>query len=327
MEELTTGAGQSFVPDAATLQAQFLARLYTWRVLHPTANIYALLDQNNPVAEHDDLHPSQLLKRQARRHTEAVLRPDLANEPNTLPLLVQLYAAAEHGYADEPLIGLTLRNALRRCRSVNGAYVAGWICTDAHPRVLADCLAKSGVVFALGQGRQRFVPFFEPYRMALLADDETSGPFLTRWLGPISHWLFVDSAGSLREVTPPTGGSTAGATPALREEQFASQSRVGIARFVVMALEKAGVLIAVRPERHIDKVIGQAQACGLREVEDIVFYALNSFTIGGGWASHPRAAAAIAKTASNADIRLADQLGALPDEVLNDIARGRNERT
>ena len=326
MEDLNLQVESLFSLDAEALQTQLLARFYAWRDSRPAANIYVLLDQSHPVAGHDDLHRTQLLKRKVSRHVEPVSRPDLQGDPDTAPLLVQLYVAGEHGYADESLIELTLRHSLKRCRSVNGAYVAGWICSDAHPKPLADWIAKSGVVFVQHEGRQRFMPFFEPFRMALLADDETSSPFLTRWLGPISQWLLLDSAGSLRQISP-RSAPTPGVLQTLGHKHFASQSRVGVARFVVMALEKSGVLITQKPESRIDAVIAEAQASGLAEVEDIVFYALNSFTVGAGWASHPRAAAAIAKTASDRSVRLADELLGLSEEALNDIARGAPKQT
>jgi hypothetical protein len=283
-------------PDFSQQLEQLRAHFFQWKEVNPGANIYVLLDQNRPVAEHDELHGSQLQKREIKRATKAVLRPDLAHDPATLPLLLQLFVAGENGYADEALLGLTLRNAVLRCRSVNGAYVAGWMCSDAGIDTLAAHLAKSGVVFALGEGRRQFVPMFEPYRMALLADDKNAGAFLSQWFGPIKQWMFVDTAGALRVVGPSTEAASDNSPPSLRQEHFAAQARINVARFVVMALERNRVQLVTQPERRIDNAIAQAQAQGLRETEDLIFYALNTFTLSKDWSAHPKAAALIRQT-------------------------------
>ena len=115
-----------------------------------------------------------------------------------MPRLVQLYGAGESGYADEPMLDLTLKSAVTRCRSVNGACVAGWMCSEASPAKAADYLARSGTMFDVSKGRQRYLPVFEPYRMALLADDPQAESFLQRWLGPFIHWMFIDTCGTVQ---------------------------------------------------------------------------------------------------------------------------------
>ena len=194
------------------------------------------------------------------------------------------------------------------------------------PLSKAAHLAKSGVVFAMGEGRRQFVPMFEPYRMALLADDKSAGAFLSQWFGPIKHWIFVDTAGAFRVVGPLAEAASGGSPLSLHQEHFAAQARISVARFVVMALERNRVLLVTQPERRIDNAIAQAQAQGLRETEDLIFHALNTFTLSKDWSAHPKAAALIRQTVANPELRLAEQMSALPDDVLNEIASGTDER-
>jgi hypothetical protein len=321
VEEMSTRkAAGNFGHDLAEIVDQLRAHFFQWREINPTGAIYVLLDQNRPVKEHDELHRARLARREVKREMHPVPRPDLAHEPDTLPLLLQIYAPRESGYVDEALLELTLRNALQRCRSVNGAYVAGWLCSDAPMNELANHLASAGVVFAAGEARQRFVPLFEPYRMALLVGDEQAAPFLSGWLGPIKHWLFVDSAGALRSLG--SAHSAPRASKHLPRHQLEMQARIGVARLVVMALEKTGVLLATQAEQQIDQAIEGAQRHGLNIDEDVIFYALNNFTLGTAWASHPRALAMIEKTATDPELRLAAQMAALPDDLLEQIASG-----
>lgn len=321
-----TNSEQATEPDVDELRARLRAHFFQWREVYPQAHIYALLDSNCPVAPYDDLHLSHLGQRPMERHIEPVHRPDLAHEIELLPQLVQLYVAGEHGYADESLIDLMLDNAIARCRSVNGAYVAGWLCSDASPTAVARHLSKAGVMFDKGQARQRYMPFFEPYRLALLADDPAAAGFLRRWLGPLRHWVFVDTAGALKLVSASSQGDSESAV-SLGLEQFASQARVATARFVVMALKRSGITISTQPERRIDAAIRSASHLGLSRTEDVVFYALNVFTLGPRWAEHPQAAELIRQVAASPDDQagLAQLVAALPDVVLEEIAASAHE--
>jgi len=312
--------------DIDELRTQLRAQFFQWREVHPKAHIHALLDLNCPVAQYDELHPSNLSQRPIERHMETVHRPDLAHEPELLPQLLQLHVAGEHGYPDEALIDLTLECAVARCRSVNGAYVAGWLCTDALPTAAARHLAKSGVVLDKSQARQRYLPFFEPYRLALLADDPAAAGFLRRWLGPIRHWALIDTAGELKVISAPQQDDSEHTAP-LGREQFASQARIATARFVVMAMTRAGIAMPSQPELRIDAAMRQASGGGLHRTEDIVFYALNVFTLGPRWAEHPQAADLVRQVASAPDDQpgLAQFIAALPDAVLDEMAASAHE--
>ena len=215
---------------------------------------------------------------------------------------------------------------MTRCRSVNGAYVAGWMCSEASPATAAEYLARSGTMFDLSKGRQRYLPIFEPYRMALLADDPQAESFLQRWLGPFIHWMFIDTCGTVRTVSRHAGSTTSRGAAGLDRTQFEAQERIPTARLVVMAIEQSGFSIASQSERRIDEVMVQAARAGLRDTEDVVFYALNTFTLGAAWALHPRAAAVIQQVASQPELRLAKAMSDLPDHVLEEIASGARSR-
>lgn len=247
---------------------------------------------------------------------ETVPRPDLAHEPGLCPKLVQLHQAGEHGYVDEALIDLTIECAAQHCTSVNGAYVSAWIVSPAEPARIAQHLAAAGVVFDLGKGRQRYVPFFEPARTALVIADMPLAPQRT-WLNPAKHWLYVDAAGRLQILDTPA--EMPWEPLRLAPEHFAAMGRLEQARFVLMALVNSGAVPERQPEMAIDRAVKNAHDQGLRHTEDVVFFALNHFTLGERWCLHPAARDGIRQAASGA-LRLTAAMQALPDDVLDSIA-------
>ena len=181
-------------------------------------------------------------------------------------------------------------------------------------------------MFDVSKGRQRYLPVFEPYRMALLADDPQAESFLQRWLGPLIHWMFIDTCGTVRTVSRHADSVTTRGAARLERTQFEAQERIPTARLVVMAIKQAGIRIASQVERRIDEVMVHAARAGLRDTEDVVFYALNTFTLGAAWAMHPRAAVVIQQVASQPELRLAKAMSDLPDHVLEEIASGARSR-
>ena len=292
------------------------AAFYQYREVESDSHIYVLLDPNHPVAPYHPLQPEQLAKREAPRTTEIVLRPDLAHEPQVCPRLVQLYRAGEHGYVDEALVDLTIECAEQRCASVNGAYVSAWIVSPAEPSRIAKHLASAGVVFDLGKGKQRYVPLFEPARTALVIANMPPAPQRS-WLSPAKHWLYVDAAGMLQILDTPA--ETLWQPLRLAPEHFAAMSRLDQARFVLMALVNSGAVPEHQPEMAIDHAVKDAHEQGLMQTEDVVFFALNHFTLGERWCSHPAARNAIKQAASGV-LRLTTAMQALSDDVLDSIA-------
>jgi hypothetical protein len=301
---------------------QLKAQLFALRETHPHSHLYVLLDQNHPVAATDELHFELLKTRVLAPRLFLVKRPDLAHDETVCPLLLQLYQAGENGYPDPALLDLTLQCAVARCASVNGSYVAGWFFSETQPQALARSLAENGVLFDLGRGKQRFVPFFEPMRLALLADTAGSRTFLHQWMGKISHWLYINAAGGLCMVERSSLPSDyQDYPPILRKEHFAAQERISHMHFVLMALVRAQMRVpAPQPELQLNQAIEQAQLLGLSHTEDLIFYALNQFSLGAGWAQHPQAKHLIAAAAQSPDTRLAASMQDLPDEVLDEIA-------
>lgn len=134
--------------------------------------------------------------------------------------------------------------------------------------------------------------------------------------------MFVDAACALRSIGKTKDGNEdmGRASHRLGRRQLAAQERVGVARFALLALDRDNIVPLSEPERRIDESIAAAQGLGLREVEDIVFYVLNVFTLGAAWSAHPSAAEAIRRVVAEPTLRLAASLGELPDDVLEEIA-------
>ncbi len=316
-------------PDRAKVRTQLRAKLYQWLELDAQMCVHMLLDPNHPVPTDHPLHPAALADRPVKLHQARVARPDLASDVALHPLLVQLRSSKDNGYPDEALLDLAIDCAVDRANSVNGAYVASWVCCDRSIAQTAQHLADSGVVFDLGRGKRRFIPVFEPHRFALLADDSAAQPYLQKWLGPLTHWLFVDVNGQIRSYS--AGAANVDAAhgnndrlPALSADHFAMLDRVDAARFVLMALASSKITLVSAPERRIDQSIARARDAGLRHTEDLVFYALNDFTLEAGWSTHPVAADLIQSAVASSDHRLSSAMSALDDSTLEEIARYRS---
>lgn len=308
------------------LNQQLRKTLFQWRELHPDGRALVLLDCNRPVAPHDALHNSQLARREIKPTLTTVTRTDLSTEPEAHLQLLSLVEPDQHGYADEALFDLLVHNAHQRASSVNGSYVAGWICTLDTAKAVADHIARAGALFDLGQGRRRYLPLFEPHRLALLADDANAASFLTLWLKRASLWLFLDCFSHLRQLSSqPRNVAPAGVQAAQQHlgiGSLTSQGRVTLARHVVLALQDCGVVLVDHAEHRIDQALAKAEATGLRHSEDLIFFALNEFTLTANWSHHPAVRDLISKAVErDSTARLAAAMAGLPDDLLEQIAR------
>lgn len=315
-QDMTTGSDSEEVFEALLKLCE----------LHQDCHVYVLLDRNCPVVDTHELHEAKLAKRAIQRLQVPVLRPDFAHEPETLPSLMLLRQADEHGWVDEELVRATVDCALQRCASVNGAYVAGWLLSQASPNDIARHLCSAGVVFDMGQGRTRYLPYFEPHALALV-HAHSDATALPAWLGPVQCWGYVDLLGQLKALQLPKDVPVrTGAKPKPTAKLMAALSRRKLARSIA-AHAGAQSLPPRQPEATLDDMIERAHAEGLSRTEDIVLHALNALAFGMHWSSHPLARQAIAKAAKGAEApRLSDLLDALSDEQLNELAGAGDRR-
>jgi hypothetical protein len=239
------------------LRAQF----FQWQELHPAAHLYALLDCNCPVSEDDPLHPANLPQREIKRSLTIVRRPELSGEDDLLPRLLQVRVAGESGYADEALLDALLESQLTRCASVNGSYVAVWLCAEEGPQALAEQLSSRGQAMCLPQARRRYLPWFEPHRLSLLTAEPSAQWLVQQWMTPALQWAWVDAAGNVQHGRQRTAdGPGRGSISRLA---WASQDRAGLARLVFIAMGKAGLQLPERAEQRVDAWLAAAQALGL----------------------------------------------------------------
>lgn len=308
-------------PQSAQTRELLRAQFFQWRELHPSAHLYVLLDCNHPVSEDDTLHPKNLLQREIQRPLHLVHRPDLAHSAELLPQLLQVRAVGESGYVDEALLEDLITSQLARCASVNGSYVALWLCAEEEPEVLAERLGRNGFAMSLAQARQRYLPWFEPHRLSLLMAESTSEKLVRQWTLPALHWAWVDAASHVQQGTRPTNTDAESETrAAMSKAAWASQDRLTLTRLTILALRKAGSRPAERIEQRVDGWLAAAQAQGLKAQQDLVFFALNCASLGSDWHEHPTARRLIAASANDEEVRLATRMEALSDQELNDLA-------
>lgn len=284
--------------------------------------VFALLDQNCPVPQDHPLHPQALVNREVRADLCPVNRRDRADDPEICPQLLTLRPAGANGYVDEGLFDLLLACAQERAASANGSYVAGWLLASVDPQAIAGHLERATVMLDLAQGKQRVLPFFEPHRLALLhaADDKAPRGIVSQLLGPIAHWFYIDAIGQLHCASRTTSAMAGAGKLSLSDWQ--RQARIPAIRMVLLALGRSETTVPLRPEFRIDQTIATAHGLGFTELEDLVFFSLNSFTVGHDWHEHPIAATTIRRSLADG-VPLVECMQELSDDDLNLIAAQR----
>lgn len=288
----------------------------------PGLSVYVLLDLNHPVADDHPLHPQALAAREVPLATQTVQRRDFDQDPDLCPRLLTLRTPSTHDYPDEALVDLLVDCAHERCGSVNGSYVAAWLLSSSPAEAVAKHIEHASVMHDLAAAKRRVLPYFEPHRFALI-DALPPGPrgaHVDRLLGPVAHWFYVDAIGELHCAN--RSDEPAAAPHGLPLAAWQAQARAGEARLVLMALAKARAVMPRQPEVHVDRAVADAHRLGLREMEDVMFFCLNCFTLAPDWFEHPVASAAIRRSI-DAGARLTDTLQQLSDDELNAIGSRR----
>ncbi|UIN21241.1 hypothetical protein [Herbaspirillum frisingense] len=303
------------------LNEQLRAVLFQLREVHPRSHVYLLLDGNHPCTEDNALHTTRLAKREIAASAVTVPRADFVHDPAICPVLVTLFSPNDRGYPDELLLDLSIADAWRRRASVNGSYVCGWLVSESPAHELAKHLAHACELFDVLRGCRRVLPLFEPHRLSLVVDAGRDG-FLRRWLGPVSHWLWLDLGGQLRSLAANELTADRPGTEHLSQLDWQAQQRVANARMVALALADTGNMLPIKPEAAIDAALRRAVARGLQRTEDLVFFALNDFSISTDWAEHPAVAHAI-RQALVGERTLSELMCALSDATLEEIAAPR----
>jgi hypothetical protein len=156
---------------------------------HNSAEYFYLLV--DPLAGYDEyarIGIPRLLATLGDHALTVVPRADLAHEPDMCPRLVVL--SAPGASPDPDLVDASIRHAEREA-GYDRRYVCGWLSSACQPERLASSIAERCIVEAGGESR--FVPFYEPVRMELLAS--TSIEDANVWRGPVSDWLYPDAGG------------------------------------------------------------------------------------------------------------------------------------
>ncbi|WP_443113023.1 hypothetical protein [Herbaspirillum seropedicae] len=300
---------------------QLRAVLFQLREVHPRSHVHLLLDGNHPCADDDALHIARLAKRDIPAKVVPVPRADFLHDPAICPSLVTLYSPGDRGYPDELLLDLSINHAWRRRDSINGSYVCGWLVSESPAHDVATHLARACELFDVLRGCRRVLPLFEPHRLSLVADAGLES-FLRRWLGPISHWLWLDMQGELHSLAVNELPDGVSSKEHLSQRHWQAQQRVANARLVAMAMADAGLILPTHPETAIDGSLQRAGDLGLQRTEDLVFFALNDFSISRDWTAHPAAAKAI-RQAQQGEQTLSELMCELSDNTLEEIAASR----
>lgn len=158
----------------------------------PADYLYLLLDPLARYDASDALSIASLSVTLGESSLMRVLRPDLAHDPDSCPLLVQLAAPAEH--APRQLLELSAAQAREEIDHTR-RYVCGWLLSEQPLAVVAAHLVQR--CHDLRHRRESVItPWFEPLRLELLED---SVPYRFRsFLGAIREWLYPLSWGLAR---------------------------------------------------------------------------------------------------------------------------------
>ena len=283
----------------------------------PARSVLALLDPNHPVASTHPLHVDRLTKRSVTPELLVVPRDDRMSDPDSHPRLLVLRRPEDRGYRDEDLLALTLACAQQRRLSINGAYICGWLVTDAPPDEIALQIRRNIIVDDTSARRRRVVPLFEPHRL-VLASHLASPQWLNRWLGAVSSWFLIDACGQLREMRPALHDA-AQAIVSPGPDFWHAQSRIKQAREVLLAMVKAEQMVPVDCEIRIDFSLQAAYREGLSEVEDVIFFAANHMVLPARWHMHPAVRTCIASAVSG-KAALTDSIASLRDDALEELS-------
>jgi hypothetical protein len=303
------------------IKGELLADWLTVREAHAQCHIHVLLDDACPVAIDHPLHDRSLQSRPVVRHRMRVGGDPVDPAQDWRPIALQLYEPGDNGYPDESLIELSVECALERAASINGAYVAAWVATEQPVASFAAHLERCTHVFDMHAGRRRKLPFYQPHRMELLTAEQEPPPASTALLQGVYRWSFLDASGELRSVVAPTQPPGVSMPPALRigKTQGAMQSRVSLARRVLLGLREADIDVPANPAITIDRFLRWGVEMGLRDAEDLIFFVLNCVSMSPLWHQHPAAQAAI-RTSVKDQVPLAGVLDELDDPTLEAMA-------
>lgn len=307
----------------------FDLREHLWSLMeeHGAPWVYALLDCNHPVAPDNPLHPARLKGRLPAAELAPILRPDRRSSPDTSPQLLVLRAPYCSGWVDEDLLKLTLTCALAKRTSINGAYVCGWLVAADPPLQMAQQVAQS--MLWRSPSSQRYVlPWFEPYRWTMLADSPTFRAKLHQTVTGLRSWSWINCAGHLCEQPQSvhTAESRTSDSVVMDTDDWHGQQRVGLARQVLLALQKADAPLLRETEKFIDTALKGAESNGLKHLEDILCFAVQCVLMGPHWYRAPQARVCI-QHANQGDTLLADSLDALDDKTIERIMDSANEAT
>lgn len=264
--------------------------------------LYLLLD---PLAECDNDHPLHIASLMQRLGDDAIVRVqrlDLAHDPDTFPALVTL--AQPGNLPDDALLALSYARAQEDAR-YRKRYVCGWLTSHVSPEDVATQLTWLGSV-GLSEPSSRFLPFFEPLRLELLAAALRSGG-LGRRLWPIRQWLCPTSWGGAALFS----GHPEGVDAALPDVATQAQQDAPLVADVWAAWRRSlQVRLSYAPNRwHGDtllppqaaasafRLIRDARVLGLRDSGDIVSLALHRFLVHPRLHEHPQVRADIARAA------------------------------
>lgn len=301
----------------AELREHLRTELFQVREQYPDHFIHVILDPNHPVAPFDLLHPEHLVARKPKPLWKRIERPDLKHDPDICPMLVTIFAPGDRGYPDEALLNETIRCAIARCASINGAYVCGWVATTSDASQMASRIADRCVIANPLSGR-KVLPWFEPHRLALIAGNHAN---MIDWmLAGTTRWWFVDAAATLRCVAAHETDIAAHVSVQSMHALWAEQERIADARRVLMALRKSERAIPAHPETRLDGLVKLANDQGLRGQQDVILFALNCLTLSPTWYEHPNIQQMLRDITSGAGMSLADAISAQTDAVLDEIA-------
>ncbi|WP_305000224.1 hypothetical protein [Salinisphaera sp. Q1T1-3] len=291
--------------------------LSEWEARAPSGAIYAFVDKRFARALED---PIALPRLSEGLYADAVCVPraDLKHKPDLCPHLVRINTADQPLRRCEDIIRRLVDN-LSAPVSIHGNYVAAFLQSNAPAQALAQSLARR-LVQRDAQGKQRVTALYEPLRLALYLDDTEDPARRDAWLGEIDAWLTVNGGGELLAWHSARDRSAHAKRLPYTRGDAVHQARIPEMRRLLIAMRKAGIAAPARPEITLSNYLGEAEAHGLNDPEDRIFYVLNSLSFGPGWDAPGAIRSAIASAARN-EQRLAKALELLSAQHQTRVAQ------
>ncbi|WP_121144093.1 hypothetical protein [Orbus hercynius] len=159
---------------------------------------YLLLDMLGEVNELSVLYLATLKETFAKENITVVPRPELRHDLNACPHLICLATPGQ--MVDFEYVQNSFLEAKQEVL-FNKRYICGWLISEHPPQLMAELILQAGI--NLGTLiNQRFVPFYEPFKLQLLQEGNHICPdWIERYLAFTKRYFYLDVTVNLVDIS------------------------------------------------------------------------------------------------------------------------------